>query len=119
MHEKQSENPGPGNYANEKTKVVVGVEDKMNNTFTTKVILALFYLSRFYRSQDFVQLLQALVFSNLQPTLITQDQVYTTILKTGLKKPTWIKLEANTDQKLTKTLSLISKEEPLQFQPKR
>jgi len=108
VHEKHTENPGPGNYANEKTKVVVGVEDKMNNTFTTKVNLVLFNVSKqslLCRFQDFVQLLQVQVFSNLQPILTTQDQVYTTTSKIGLKKRTWIKLEANMDRKLTKNLS--------------
>jgi hypothetical protein len=39
VHDGKNENPGPGNYASQKTKVVVGVEDKMNNTFTTKVFI--------------------------------------------------------------------------------
>ena len=32
-----NENPGPGDYASEKVKVVATVKDMMNNSFTTKV----------------------------------------------------------------------------------
>ena len=51
------DNPGPGDYASEKVKVVATVKDMMSNSFTTKVsivLLRLIYNLIRFRFQDFV-----------------------------------------------------------------
>ena len=74
-----NENPGPGDYASEKVKVVATVKDMMNNSFTTKVsdsflarhVTNMVSFDRF-RSPDSAQLPQAQVSTNHLPTSPTQ-----------------------------------------------
>ena len=73
-----SDNPGPGDYASEKVKVVATVKDMMSNSFTTKVsITASYYKTNMAcvsRFQDSVQQLRAQASTSHLHTSRTQGQ---------------------------------------------